>query len=678
LVQRVIQWVDSVKAVNGSTEQNVVMGLSMGGLVARYALADMTKRNISTQTRLLITHDSPHRGANVPLGLQYFIKMLGSVQLFSTNIRQVYPDYNDLDRLLAAPATQQLLLYRATTTNTYANNTFLDGDYRNMITFAPTDPQPSYRFIATSLGSECAKPLYSPYKTFINFGAGAGINISAKFIIFRIPIASYDLGFQAEAYSLPAAGTSAKLARVYAINKLTLFGFIDIFKELYENEAYTAGELLPVDGVPGANYPFIDTTQFDFIKNLPRFNPLITFNLNFRLFKFINVSLYAYYYNSGLKTDFTFVPVGSALDVSPFTTPVFSEKYVNGTNQNYPSTSETFIAQETVNSSSSGNATNNVHIRFTARNSRWLFNEMENLPNTVNCSDSCSNPYYISGNSPICNSESYFIPGLQRGASVSWSVSPNSVAFSSTTNNPTTITKTADANVTLTANITNACGGIPITLTKNIQVGVPTQYGSIQNLNNPNQTTYCLNSQDVIFTFNPTSSNSSITNYYWGYYNSSTGNSNQPILSANSWDFATTISSSLSAGTYTVFARPENACGLGNINISYITLTNDGCGGFGEFKKSSDLKTTSASFEITKIAIFPNPATNSITITLPKDSLNLPTTTIIITDISGRKVKQITTVSETNTIPVSTWAGGTYVVTITDGKKKIMKKIVKD
>ena len=36
------------------TEQNVVMGISMGGLIARYQLADMTKAGRPTQTRLLI------------------------------------------------------------------------------------------------------------------------------------------------------------------------------------------------------------------------------------------------------------------------------------------------------------------------------------------------------------------------------------------------------------------------------------------------------------------------------------------------------------------------------------------------------------------------------------------------------------------------------------------------
>ncbi len=68
IVQEVINLVNANK-VNDDRfgdilQQNVVMGLSMGGLCARYALANMTKNfpGTPTETRLMITHDSPHRG----------------------------------------------------------------------------------------------------------------------------------------------------------------------------------------------------------------------------------------------------------------------------------------------------------------------------------------------------------------------------------------------------------------------------------------------------------------------------------------------------------------------------------------------------------------------------------------------------------------------------------------
>lgn len=282
----------------------------------------------------------------------------------------------------------------------------------------------------------------------------------------------------------------------------------------------------------------------------------------------------------------------------------------------------------------------------------------------------------ISGASAICNNaETYTLIGnVPNNASISWSATPTNLVNISSTGSTAIINKLGEGVITLTATINNACGTNNILIQKmNIILGTPTQYGSIQNLNNPNQTNYCINSQDVTFTFIPSSSNSTVTDYYWGYYNSSSGNSNSPIQSAHSWDFYATILSSLSPGTYTVFARPENTCGAGNINLSYITLSNDGCNG--EF--SNKQKAVLEAEKITKISAFPNPAKTNITITVPTDSINLSRTIINVTDAMGRTIKTITTVNETNTISVSTWANGNYFITITDGKKRFIKKVIK-
>ncbi|KXX71763.1 T9SS type A sorting domain-containing protein [Flammeovirga sp. SJP92] len=66
LAQRVIEWVNDQKVGN---EPNVVMGISMGGLVANFALRSMELAGVNHDTRLFMTMDSPHRGANVPLSL---------------------------------------------------------------------------------------------------------------------------------------------------------------------------------------------------------------------------------------------------------------------------------------------------------------------------------------------------------------------------------------------------------------------------------------------------------------------------------------------------------------------------------------------------------------------------------------------------------------------------------
>ncbi|TXE18112.1 hypothetical protein ES692_07670 [Psychroserpens burtonensis] len=44
----------------------------MGGVIGRYALADMEADNETHDVRLFIAHDSPMQGANTPLSFQYF------------------------------------------------------------------------------------------------------------------------------------------------------------------------------------------------------------------------------------------------------------------------------------------------------------------------------------------------------------------------------------------------------------------------------------------------------------------------------------------------------------------------------------------------------------------------------------------------------------------------------
>jgi len=55
-------------------DQITVIGFSMGGLVTRYALSYMETKGIDHNMRLFISYDSPQGGANIPVGLQEFMK----------------------------------------------------------------------------------------------------------------------------------------------------------------------------------------------------------------------------------------------------------------------------------------------------------------------------------------------------------------------------------------------------------------------------------------------------------------------------------------------------------------------------------------------------------------------------------------------------------------------------
>lgn len=72
--------VEAIKKVNArkvGNEELVVIGPSMGGLIARYALRYMETQGMNHETRLYVSFDSPHFGANIPIGAQYLINYYG-------------------------------------------------------------------------------------------------------------------------------------------------------------------------------------------------------------------------------------------------------------------------------------------------------------------------------------------------------------------------------------------------------------------------------------------------------------------------------------------------------------------------------------------------------------------------------------------------------------------------
>ncbi|MGW5216178.1 esterase/lipase family protein [Streptomyces sp. NPDC004051] len=74
----------------------LVGGFSMGGIVARYALAKLEMQGIDHQTGVYLSFDSPHRGGWVPIGLQAFAHYLAPVD-------------DTYLKLIGSPAAQQML-----------------------------------------------------------------------------------------------------------------------------------------------------------------------------------------------------------------------------------------------------------------------------------------------------------------------------------------------------------------------------------------------------------------------------------------------------------------------------------------------------------------------------------------------------------------------------------------
>ena len=94
-----------VQAMINPAADYPLVGASMGGLVTRYALAWMENNSDPHRVRNFISFDVPHAGANIPLGIQYWL------DFFSGQSSEAA----DLLARLDTPAARQMLLYHHTT-----------------------------------------------------------------------------------------------------------------------------------------------------------------------------------------------------------------------------------------------------------------------------------------------------------------------------------------------------------------------------------------------------------------------------------------------------------------------------------------------------------------------------------------------------------------------------------
>lgn len=96
------------------TQPNVVVGMSMGGILTRYALKKMEDRNIPHCTSTMITWDTPHKGANAPLGVQGAIWFRYASAAYSSSDRDDACGLREWDFLNQPAARQQLILHLGT------------------------------------------------------------------------------------------------------------------------------------------------------------------------------------------------------------------------------------------------------------------------------------------------------------------------------------------------------------------------------------------------------------------------------------------------------------------------------------------------------------------------------------------------------------------------------------
>lgn len=210
-------------------------------------------------------------------------------------------------------------------------------------------------------------------------------------------------------------------------------------------------------------------------------------------------------YNATLADEWGFLPVTSALDIQ--NPPSQFGQYFYALYGQNGSTATRYIAQ---GYDFASQAYNINHTNFTARNSKWIYNEMENGNNTeANCEGALecySSSISMSGPELICiDGSATYTVNVPIGASASWQASiPSFVTITPLTQNGSQVLVTNEVQSgqsSITATIilnssNNVCvtgGSNTFTVSKNIVLGLPGANSLVPYITQGGNTTYMSN-----------------------------------------------------------------------------------------------------------------------------------------------------------------------------------------
>ena len=112
-----LDWINAPYNRAANADETIVFGASMGGQVARFALAWMEQQGLCHRSKLYVSFDSPHRGANVPVGIQHMFDRLQGAWIGSGSAEDV------VQNKLRREATEQMVVFHFTNEATpFRNN----------------------------------------------------------------------------------------------------------------------------------------------------------------------------------------------------------------------------------------------------------------------------------------------------------------------------------------------------------------------------------------------------------------------------------------------------------------------------------------------------------------------------------------------------------------------------
>ncbi len=378
----------------------------------------MEKNGQNHNCRLWVSFDSPHQGANIPIGAQWWLE-------YYKRVAGNKGAGDALDKQIGSPAAQQMLIdhwkgHVPSSSSAVAASPFRSQFMQNLQTngLAGSNGMPqNLRKVALTNGSGSGVLQGTACNQVFNLKG-----YSRNWTHF-IPLIGPLIRVQATESNIYFTSNYGSVCKVFD-------GWYSKFvwnnKQYEEKYTQTPTNTKSYDIVPGGFYNTIE-----FIKEEGSISDALSYTTI-----------------SNVVNNHSFIPTVSALSLNNSGSRDWSE---NLSTRNLVCTGETpFNDYYTP-------VNNEEHVFLTSSSVDWVKAQLNNLPPP--------SPYLIqriSGNEPICESTATFkVMNLPTGATVKWSTTSNNITLSPVNGDQTTVTRIANGTATLIATV-NTCAGTTI------------------------------------------------------------------------------------------------------------------------------------------------------------------------------------------------------------------------
>jgi len=625
----VVELLKELYRQHGATMQKdfVIIGPSMGALVAQYALAYAEHNNIPLHTRLYISFDGPHQGANVPLGLEQLIDYIFQKGLTSAVFSKMK---NGMHRLSSA---RQMIVHHSS-----ARGEAPAADPYRSIFLANLEAvgkyPMSYRKIAVINGSNNMQPNQhlSP--------EGEIMYLQVK----RSGLLGLINGRAGDRMRIIINATSR-------YNRKETSDFW-LFSPLLNLALWRSPREINYS-TPATNYYSYDSCPGSY------FDDPVGEGLESK----IEIGQSLLYIVGGNRSTFrhniwpTFMPTTSAMDLQ------------NGGNftLEYGFANENIVcSQKTPFDRVYAPAENEAHVAITDENAVWFRSEIEEL----NIQPQPGNQFSITGPDTFCGQATYTISNLASDAIVNWSVSGNLNIEAYNGNNSITVSNLGSNGSNGTISATYNCGQIS---PKSVYKGNPY----------PQQGDYMISGETTVTSPHPYSYSMpeypgaiSYTWYAWG------SGSNNEIAFQNGTNSC--LVNFVGSGYHYVYATATTACGdvWFDNEIRIYSFPNNYYSN--QIFKDHDLLTfneKSSTIPDGAYSFFPNPANNQLNVYYKVSSESKDKTfQVKLFDLKGTQLKSIKSRQNDYSVQlnVDDVIDGLYIIHITsDGQTKKDKVFIK-